>query len=442
MKISYRREMKHNYMIVEPKESDWCSYECRMLEVNAVEGILEFKLNQTDGQPRFYYEISSKQPLARLLENQKLREVQLCRLILSLIQVLDRMERYLLPEGSILLDPEYVYIEPETFSVWLCLIPGRKALFSEDFGKLLEYLLGKVDHQDKDGVVLAYGLFQESRRENYGMRDILRLLERGGQNNEECRLEKPDEKRILKRSEEQSETGTAAAEGVPSVREEGSQGERNYLGSRKTQNSREKLERAKSKTMFWGLWEAIRELWGKLIQLREVPGRKRQAEQEKSPVQVSWENMFGSEEYEDSKDDEDSEGILKENRQKTEIPAFDGTKEPEEGRDTVLLTDLGTEESKNLHRLCSLDGESEDIVLSYYPFIIGKQENLVDYILQKETVSRLHLKIEQIEEEYFIQDLNSTNGTSVAGRMLENNEAARLHPGDEVCIARYRYRFE
>ena len=224
--------------------------------------------------------------------------------------------------------------------------------------------------------------------------------------------------------------------------EEGSQGERNYLGSRKTQNSREKLERAKSKTMFWGLWEAIRELWGKLIQLREVPGRKRQAEQEKNPVQVSWENMFGSEEYEDSKDDEDSEGILKENRQKTEIPAFDGTKEPEEGRDTVLLTDLGTEESKNLHRLCSLDGESEDIVLSYYPFIIGKQENLVDYILQKETVSRLHLKIEQIEEEYFIQDLNSTNGTSVAGRMLENNEAARLHPGDEVCIARYRYRFE
>lgn len=29
MKISYRREMKHNYMIVEPKESDWCSYECQ-----------------------------------------------------------------------------------------------------------------------------------------------------------------------------------------------------------------------------------------------------------------------------------------------------------------------------------------------------------------------------------------------------------------------------
>ena len=58
--------------------------------------------------------------------------------------------------------------------------------FSENFGKLLEYLLGKVDHQDKDSVVLAYGLFQESRRENYGMQDILRLMERGGYNKEEA----------------------------------------------------------------------------------------------------------------------------------------------------------------------------------------------------------------------------------------------------------------
>ena len=216
MKISYRREMKHNYMIVEPEESDWCSYECRMLEANAVEGILGFQLNQTDGQPRFYYEISSKQPLARILENQKIREAQLRRLILSLTQALDRMERYLLPEGSILLEPEYIYIEPETFSVWLCLIPGRKEPFSENFGKLLEYLLGKVDHQDKDSVVLAYGLFQESRRENYGMQDILRLMERGGYNKEEAGHDRENDKEILKCREEQMETGTSAEPGIQS----------------------------------------------------------------------------------------------------------------------------------------------------------------------------------------------------------------------------------
>lgn len=453
MKISYRREMKHNYMIVEPEESDWCSYECRMLEANAVEGILGFQLNQTDGQPRFYYEISSKQPLARILENQKIREAQLRRLILSLTQVLDRMERYLLPEGSILLEPEYIYIEPETFSVWLCLIPGRKEPFSENFGKLLEYLLGKVDHQDKDSVVLAYGLFQESRRENYGMQDILRLMERGGYDKEEAGHDRENDKEILKCREEQMETGTSAEPGIQSDKDGcekkgsekkgSSQGERIGQGRNEIRNLQKRQDiREKSENKFLRFRETMAELWNRFIHPKEAAGRKKQDEREKFPVQVSWETMFGSEYSEDPEESEDGAMSPEENQKKSGSGDFDDFRECEEGRDTVLLADLGTEECTKLHRLCSLDGESEDIVLSYYPFIIGKQENLVDYMLQKETVSRLHLKIEQIDEEYFIQDLNSTNGTSVSGHLLENNEAARLHPGDEICIARYRYRFE
>lgn len=89
----------------------------------------------------------------------------------------------------------------------------------------------------------------------------MRLLERGGQNNEECRLEKPDEKRILKRSEEQSETGTAAAEGVPSVWEEGSQGERNCPGSRKTQITREAGAGKIKNYVFGALGGNKRTLW-------------------------------------------------------------------------------------------------------------------------------------------------------------------------------------
>ena len=37
----------------------------------------------------------------------------------------------------------------------------------------------------------------------------------------------------------------------------------------------------------------------------------------------------------------------------------------------------------------------------YYPFIIGKQENLVDHVLNRETVSRLHLRIDQKAGHYY-----------------------------------------
>lgn len=92
--------------------------------------------------------------------------------------------------------------------------------------------------------------------------------------------------------------------------------------------------------------------------------------------------------------------------------------------------------------LKALDIGEADIALSYYPFVIGKQENMVDYMLDRDTVSRLHLRIDRIGGDYQIMDLNSTNGTVVRGMLLENNEAVPLYPGDEVQIAKYRYRFE
>ena len=76
-----------------------------------------------------------------------------------------------------LLDPEYLYVDPESLKVWLCLVPGMECDFPEDYSRFLEYLLGKVDHRDKESVVLAYGLYQETRKENYGMTDILRLAQ-------------------------------------------------------------------------------------------------------------------------------------------------------------------------------------------------------------------------------------------------------------------------
>ena len=59
MKITYRREMKHNYLIVDPESLTWRNYECRMLAANFIEGVLHFQMRQVDDEIRFYYEITS-----------------------------------------------------------------------------------------------------------------------------------------------------------------------------------------------------------------------------------------------------------------------------------------------------------------------------------------------------------------------------------------------
>ena len=101
--------------------------------------------------------------------------------------------------------------------------------------------------------------------------------------------------------------------------------------------------------------------------------------------------------------------------------------------DTVLLKNSG--ERAEIRRLISIKRDREEIVIPYYPFLIGKQESLVDYVMKEETVSRLHVRIDREESGYRITDLNSTNGTVVRGKVLEANESIFVEIGDEIYIA-------
>ena len=107
---------------------------------------------------------------------------------------------------------------------------------------------------------------------------------------------------------------------------------------------------------------------------------------------------------------------------------------------TALLSDASSEMGE-FHRLIPLSGSGEEIIISYYPFVIGKHKDLADYVLPRDTISRFHLRLDEEEGHYTVTDLNSTNGTRVGGRLLEANETVRLEPGDQVYIADQGYAF-
>lgn len=92
-----------------------------------------------------------------------------------------------------------------------------------------------------------------------------------------------------------------------------------------------------------------------------------------------------------------------------------------------------------MHRLEGASPEREDIVIPYYPFVIGKHRDLADYVLDRPAVSRLHLRIDREGEVYTVTDLNSTNGTMVRGALLAANETAEVRSGDSVVIADAAY---
>lgn len=515
MKVRYKREMRHNYLILEALESDAESFEIRMLTGNSIEGLLKFRMKQEEQNQYYYYEITSKQPLSRLLEFKAIRKEDLGRLIIGIGSALHHMEDFLLQESHVLLEPEHIYIEPETYQVWLCYIPGYQGDFPTAMEKLLQYLLKKADHRDNDTVVLAYRLYQESQKDYYGMEDLLRAVQESqcsayqkelqpdpvteeagaGSDQQSGKNLSSGKERKDQRREEQFE-GYKNREKVPAEELErsrekkaGRQAGRKEKSQRQTleiqKNGRKNQRKIEEKSenihrknggssrkgtkfaalfllafltlipaviwlflgqsgfLLYGGWIAAADvgavagflifLLGKRKERRVIPEQPGQKPKEE------WYMTFEEVEQEEAEQEETrQDGIEREetrwDRTKNPKNTAVSKQEMEPGGNTVLLATADPFAAQS-HLLKSLDPVIEDIPIPYFPFLIGKQEGIVDYVLGKDTVSRLHIRIDEEEGGCQVTDLNSSNGTIVAGHHLEANESRLISSGDKLQIA-------
>jgi pSer/pThr/pTyr-binding forkhead associated (FHA) protein len=64
-----------------------------------------------------------------------------------------------------------------------------------------------------------------------------------------------------------------------------------------------------------------------------------------------------------------------------------------------------------------------------------------DVQIDRDTISKLHARIDREEDSYYIEDLNSTNGTFVNEEPLAYKERRKLNSNDIVSFADIRYRF-
>ena len=155
MEIRYQREINHNYMILSgPETENATAFECQMLSDNEIRGLLRFRLRRSGRGKEFLYDITSRQPLSRILDSRKLRGKEIRSIARSLLKTVETLPEYLLEEQELLLAPEYVYADPETLEVMLSLVPGRTA----DILKSLEkkgQIVREKDPEDRRKTIVS-----------------------------------------------------------------------------------------------------------------------------------------------------------------------------------------------------------------------------------------------------------------------------------------------
>lgn len=516
MRVRYQRDMNHNYLVILGK-SDIADvdYQVKMLMNNNIEGILNFHTRQVDNKLEYYYEISSKQPLSRILERRFITADEIRTILWRINAIIGETEKYLLDYNKTILKPDYIYLDPEAFKIYLCLDLEGEGEFSDSLRELLQIFLKKVNHEDNESVALAYNLYQETVKDNFKMENLMRLSGKCDissdiadvdinsdkdeqlydiQNNnpnsiyfkktiqEKVNFDKVNDKKANSCSRVSYKPNALYSNYIiplivmlisiiglfkyieANIYDETFEDNAkvivcvcavvifiNIVIMKKFRSYRKyKLIVGESDSVIDNNDYDITCDVKKKQSTDNIPSKKGDylAEKSISAKNNNSDNLRKKRKIildfdikaEDNIETEPQDEYLDFDLEEDESVNLENSKFTENSKTMLLYEEKSTLDM--IRKLVSKDkSKYENIEIDKFPFILGKLQEFTDYQIQDDCVSRLHLKIDEIEGDYYITDLNSTNGTFINGYRLESNEQRQINIGDEIKVANINYKF-
>lgn len=394
MNMEYVRNLHSNYvrMALEEKPEEK-KYQYCILSRGGIKGLLPCSLRYLDGAAFLYYDITSKQNLTQLYQRGSIGRDWVLDFMESIRHLQLELGRFLLQEDNILWEPQSIFEELEDHVFSFLYVPYYAG--ENQFLKLLGFLVEKVDYEDEVLVETIYKMYEQFEKNGsvYLQEQIfqdVKVLEGA---------EKKKGKQILKAEEPE---GQATALAPRTIEQDALWESVEEAGVEKTM-----LEKTTSEKGSMAQGDAIPSK--KIFGIFEGRKGKKQKEQEKR------------EEYRESfQRSLDGYAV-----------AEDSQYEEEYGRTTFLMEKPDRRETA--YRLYFSDGRKASD-LDGGNLLIGKYKEKVDLYLEDNSVSRMHARILKDQNQYYLEDENSTNGTYRGKTRLQPYERKRLEPGDEIRI--------
>lgn len=146
-------------------------YQMRMLARNHIEGLLPVKGRGMNERSCFDYDVSGKISMKAMFERSKIGSKDIKTFLLQLKKVVNEVQRYLLNEHCILLNPEYIFYEDGTY--YFCYYPISENNLWEEFHVLTEYFVKRADYEEKECVQITFLIHKETMEENYSLEKLV-----------------------------------------------------------------------------------------------------------------------------------------------------------------------------------------------------------------------------------------------------------------------------
>jgi len=438
--FSYVQDGGRNYLKSEPVGE--VDYIVGMFAHNDIPAFVPVSFKSLNLENYFCYNMNGLIPINQSFEMNKLTVDRIEAFLRSIIKVAKSMEEFLLPFDRLITDEAYIYesLGKKDEFYWIYGIDSGNCTFTG----LFERLLDRVDYKDDSAVKMIYSLYQAAK-ESEGMQGV----STGGS---------------LQRIREKAEEILSAPHMSLDMRARElirAENERNSIkrlkgietGTGDKAISKE-IEGADSMARRYRAEAESKKAMSQRVDIEDTPKaktslfKKRQNEEKsdktmfvKSKLKKVWDYLnadIGSKpeklvELQAVGEDEISYNVREVKQPK--IEASDNV-----GEATTLLT--GAMISNGIYCLKPEDTNEDNILLTEFPFFIGKSGDKTHHTIEDSTVSRFHARIDREEEELWLTDLNSTNGTFLNGIRLMPFGRMRVNKGDSIVISRKRYEFK
>ena len=171
MKTNYIRDFKHNYLVIRDDRVIEGNYEIKMMTENRIEGLLRCEERMVNGEGFLYFDISSKHMFKNVFSEETLGFEIIKGLFTDIAGLCKEMEKYLLYDDGLVLDPEYIYYDIESRKYYFLYYTDESCTGIQE---LFEFLTSHVDSEDFPAVEAVYQMYDMSKKSFYTFEDILR----------------------------------------------------------------------------------------------------------------------------------------------------------------------------------------------------------------------------------------------------------------------------
>ena len=412
MEYRFKRDLKNSFMIID-SGFDKMGYEKDVLRNNDIDVLVPFHTVDINNVTQVWYDITGLVSLKDYLSRQGI-DLKLIRKILLYFKIaISEVERYLIDINHLLLDVDTVYVVKDKNEWKLMFIYYPNGDTEASLKSVMEFFMNNCDKELMDTCFKLY----DAAEDGTNIDGLIKIID-------EEDKESFDEP-VIGRTEEVSyeEENINKSEDIfpeeRSTEEEIAFNEILEMGDPDAFSITDKI-----KKYFANYFDNKKE---KSVDRIEKPYGKDNKNKKGGIFSKSF-TLFGNNNKRDRQKTEDLEDFIFEPDQELYEP-------------TVLLKSIDEDNVGASYVLQYMgNNKNDNIRINKDELLLGSAREGNDSIIDSPVISRFHAKIIREGSDIFLQDLNSTNGTSVNGKLIGYSDKVLLSRNDEIMFADERYR--